>query len=67
MHNNNDTCISCSNEALHKRQATMHVFMNKGKGDKRDSHTALICKGSCEGRCKAIEQLAHDKRVPILF
>lgn len=45
----------------------MHIFMSAGKGDKRDRCTALICKGSKKGRRKAIEQLAWDKRVPMLF
>ena len=59
--------ISCPNESLRKRQATMHIFMNAGRGDLRDGYTALVCKGSRKGRRKAIEKLAWDTRVPMHF
>ena len=41
-----------------KKQATICIFINTEKGDLRDSHTVLICKGSCLDRYKAIEKLA---------
>ena len=63
----NEIHITCTNNALRKRQFTMHVFINSGEGDSRDGHIALACKGSPNGRRKVVEKLAYDSRVPIHF
>ena len=62
-----DVHVSCPNEALRKRQFTMHVFCNAGEGEKRDGYVALVCKGSPRGRRTVIEKLAYDSRVPMHF
>ena len=59
--------IKAPSEALRKRQATMHLFMNAGAGDKRDGYTVLIAKGKFNGRRKIIEKNAWNKKVKMLF
>ena len=53
-----NTHIKALSEALQKRQAAMHLFMNAGAGDKRDGCTVLIAKGKFNGKRKAIEKNA---------
>ena len=38
-----------------------------GEGDSWGGHTALVCKGYPEGRCKPIEKLVCDSRVSMHF
>ena len=67
IHNNNNIHNSCPNKSLRKSQAAIDMFVNVGKGDIRDGYTALIYKSNRSGRSKAIEKLAWDTKVPILF
>ena len=54
---------------LRKRQFTMHIFINSGKGSKRDGYTALIGRGKLllGKRFSPAVRAAWDKRVPFYF
>lgn len=65
--NDQNVHISAPSDALRKRQFTMHIFCNAGKGEDRDGYTPLICKGSPNGRRTQIEKLAYNNNTPMLF
>ena len=55
-----DVNISLPNDALRKRQFTMHVCCNACEGEKRDGYKNLVCKELPRGRRKEIEKMSLD-------
>ena len=46
LHEDNNVHITCHNEALRKRQWTMHIIVNAGEGDSRHAWVDLVSKGT---------------------
>ena len=62
----NDIHVKAPSDSLRKRQFTMHLFTDAGKGEARDGYTILVAKGKSDRR-KKTEKMAWHKDVPMLF
>ena len=66
LHEDKNIHITCPNEALRKRQWTMHVIVNAGEGDTRHAWVDLVSKGTGT-RIKAEEKARYSPQVEMFW